>query len=186
MKELSLHLLDIAENSVAAGATELELSIAEEAGRLTMTVSDNGKGMSPELLAQVQDPFTTTRTTRKVGLGLPLLRLSAEQTGGSLSVTGKPGEGTVTTALFHTDHIDCPPLGDVAGALSVFLQGSPPTMETRFVHRVGEDSFLLDTRELRAVLGDIPLSEPQVVLWIMEHIKEQEALLSSKQRSAFP
>ena len=180
MKELSLHLLDIAQNSVTAGATELTLSLIEHSGVLTMTVADNGCGMTEEFLRQVMDPFTTTRTTRKVGMGLPLLRLSAEQASGSLQVESAPGVGTTTTALFHTHDIDCPPLGDLAGCLSLFLQGAPPTLETRYIHETDAGRFELDTRELKAILGDdVPLSTPDVVLWLQDYIAEHEAALTT-------
>ena len=110
MKDLSLHLLDVAKNSVAAGASHVAVTLEEdEAGWLTLTIADDGRGMSPEFLAQVTDPFTTTRTTRKVGLGLPLLRLTAEQTGGSLAIESALGAGTTVTARFQRRHLDCPP-----------------------------------------------------------------------------
>lgn len=180
MKELSLHLLDIAKNSVTAGATELELSLVEHGGELTMKVADNGRGMTPEFLKNVMDPFTTTRTTRKVGLGIPLLRLAAQQTGGDLDIQSAPGVGTTTTATFHTDHIDCPPLGDLAGSLSLFLQGAPDTMETRYIHETDAGRFELDTREIRAILGEeVPLSTPDVALWLRDYIAENEARLIS-------
>ena len=180
MKELSLHLLDIAQNSVTAGATELELSLVEHGGVLTMKVADNGCGMTPEFLKNVMDPFTTTRTTRKVGMGIPLLRLAAQQTGGDLEIRSAPGAGTTTTAVFHTDDIDCPPLGDLAGSLSLFLQGAPDTLETRYLHENEAGRFELDTRELRAILGDdVPLSAPDVALWLRDYIAENEAALTS-------
>ena len=106
MKELSLHILDIAQNSIAAGCTLLELSLTEREGLLTLVIADDGRGMSPDFLAAVTDPFTTTRTTRKIGLGLPLLRLAAEQTGGGLSIGSTVGVGTTVTACFRTDHIE--------------------------------------------------------------------------------
>ncbi len=117
MKELSLNLLDIAENSVKAGATLTRLTLVEEAGTLTLRVEDDGCGMSAETVRGVTDAFYTTRTNRPVGMGLPLLRLAAEQTGGSLSVVSRhrdshPADhGTAVTAVVHTDHIDCPPSG---------------------------------------------------------------------------
>ncbi len=180
LKEIALHLLDIAQNSVTAGATELTLSLAEHENILTMTVADNGRGMTADFLANVLDPFTTTRTTRKVGLGLPLLRLSAEQTGGSLAIESAPGMGTTTTAFFHLDHIDCPPLGDVAGTLALFLQGAPETLETRFIHETDHARFELDTREVRALLCGVPLSEPEVALWLRDYIAEQELHLEKE------
>ncbi len=179
MKELSLHLLDIAQNSVTAGATELELSLVEHGGVLTMTVADNGKGMTAEFLANVMDPFTTTRTTRKVGMGIPLFRMAAELTGGTLTIQSAPGVGTTTSATFHTNHIDCPPMGDLAGTLALFLQGAPEAMETRFFHETDRGRFELDTRELRSLLEGVPLSTPEVALWLRDYIGENEAALTS-------
>ena len=110
MKELSLHMLDIAQNSIAAGAGHMDLAVEETGGRIILTAADDGRGMPPELLATVADPFTTTRTTRKVGLGLPLLRMAAEMTGGHMDIESTLGVGTTVTAVFHAGHIDCPPL----------------------------------------------------------------------------
>ena len=180
MKELSLHLLDIAQNSVSAGATEVTLSLVEHDETLTMTVADNGRGMSPEFLSNVMDPFTTTRTTRKVGFGIPLLRLTAQQTGGDVTIESSLGVGTTTRAVFYTGHIDCPPLGDVAGTLALFLQGAPDTLETLYIHETDTGRFQLDTREIRAILGEgISLSEPDVALWLQGYIAENEARITS-------
>ena len=174
MKELSLHILDIAQNSISAGCSLLELTLAEAGGVLTLTVADDGRGMSPEFLAAVTDPFTTSRTTRKVGLGLPLLRMAAEQTGGSLAIESAPGVGTTVTAVFHTDHIDCPPLGDMAGTVSLLVQGAPD-IETVYTHSTARGSFTFDTREIREILGpDVPLSAGEVALWMKAYLQEQE------------
>ena len=181
MKEISLHALDIAQNSVTAGASNLDLRLEEDgAGVLTLTVIDDGRGMSPELLARVTDPFATTRTTRKMGLGIPLLRLSAEQTGGNVSIESTEGVGTTVRAVFHTDHIDCPPVGDMGSTVSLLVQGSAQ-MELRYTRRTPRGGFTLDTRELRAQLGpDVPLSEPEVALWIRDYVREQEREICEK------
>ena len=175
MKELSLHLLDVAQNSVSAGAGCIDLTLEEDGTRSwRLTIADDGCGMSPEFLAQVTDPFTTTRTTRKVGLGLPLLRMAAEQTGGGLSIESRVGEGTTVTALFYGGHIDCPPLGDLSGTVALLIQGAPD-VEWTWQHTTPKGSCTLDTRQLREILGpDVPLSEPSVVLWIGEYLQEQE------------
>ena len=152
MKELSLHILDIAQNSISAGCTRLELSLTEQDGQLTLVIGDNGRGMTPEFLSSVTDPFTTTRTTRKVGLGLPLLRMAAEQTGGSLAIESTVGVGTTVTARFCSGHIDCPPLGDMAGTVALLVQGAPE-VDTIYTHTTSRGSFTFDTREIRAVLG---------------------------------
>ena len=180
MKEIALHILDIAQNSVAAGAAHVDITLAEEGGDIALTIADDGRGMSPELLATVSDPFTTTRTTRKMGLGLPLLRLAAEQTGGSLDIESTLGVGTTVRAVFHTDHIDCPPVGDMGSTISLLVQGSPQ-MELRYTRRTPRGTFILDTRELRAQLGpDVPLTEPEVALWLRDYVREQEQEISQK------
>lgn len=181
MKEISLHVLDIAQNSITAGAAHLEIRLEEdEAGRLTVTVADDGKGMSPELLARVTDPFSTTRTTRKMGLGLPLLRLAAEQTGGSLSIESAEGVGTTVKAVFDTRHIDCPPAGDLGGTVSLLVQGAPD-LELRYIRRTPRGGFVMDTRDLRAELGpEVSLAEPEVALWVRDYVREQELEISPK------
>ena len=177
MKEIALHALDIAQNSTAAQANRLDISLSEGEGQISLTIADNGRGMSPQLLAQVSDPFTTTRTTRKMGLGLPLLRMAAEQTGGSLTIDSTQGVGTTVTALFRPDHIDCPPVGDMADTITLLLQGAPQ-LELHYTHAIEENAFQLTTEELRAQLGpEISLAEPEVILWIRDYLQEQEMLL---------
>ncbi len=175
MKELSLNLLDIVENSVKAGATLTEILLEQAGGALTFTVRDDGCGMDEETVRRVTDPFYTTRTTRAVGLGLPLLKLEAEQTGGTLSVqsdTDPLHHGTTVSAVFYTDHIDCPPLGDVIASLVTLIQGHPDT-DFLFTHRQGEQAVKLDTRELREVLGEVPLDSYEVLQWIEGYLREQ-------------
>ena len=180
MKELSLHLLDIAQNSVSAGARHIDLSLEEDGTRdCRMTVADDGRGMTAEFLAQVTDPFTTTRTTRKVGLGLPLLRLMAEQTGGHMEIESQVGVGTTVTALFKAGHIDCPPPGDLPSTVALLIQGAPE-VEWTYRHTTPKGSATLDTRELRDILGDVPLSEPAVTQWIREYLQEQEQAIATE------
>lgn len=177
MKEIALYTLDIAQNSITAQAKHLGVELVEEEGNITLTITDDGKGMSPELLARVSDPFTTTRTTRKMGLGLPLLRMAAEQTGGKLSIESTLGVGTTVKAVFRADHIDCPPVGDMPGSITLLLQGAPE-VELNYTHRVGAAQIGLATRQLREELGDgISLAEPEVILWVRDYLQEQEALL---------
>ena len=175
MKELSLHMLDIAQNSFAAGAAHVGLTVEEAGGWLTLTVADDGKGMSPDFLASVTDPFTTTRTTRKVGLGLPLLRMAAELTGGTLDIQSQLGRGTTVTARFRADHIDCPPLVDMAGTVSLLVQGLPDGVELVYTRRTPKGEFRLDTGEIREILGpDVPLSAPDVAQWVRGYADEGE------------
>ena len=176
MKELALHFLDIVKNSTAAGASLVRLSLTEtEDHTLTVVIADNGRGMSPEFLAAVSDPFTTTRTTRKVGMGIPLYRLTAEQTGGSVTLESEVGVGTTVTAVFHLDHLDCPPLGDFAGVAAMLIQGSPDA-DFLMTHTTPKGSYTLDTREMREMLGgNVPLDDPEVFLWLNGYLSEQEA-----------
>ena len=156
MKELSLNILDITENSVKAGATLTEISIEEDNDRFILTILDDGCGMTEETLKTVTNPFYTTRTTRKVGMGLPLLKLEAELTGGSLEITSKhfsefPEEhGTMVCAVFYKNHIDFTPLGDVVASITTLIQGHPDT-DFLFIHKTGDKEIRLDTRELLRV-----------------------------------
>lgn len=176
MKDLSLHVLDIVQNSITAGARDIDISLVEQGGALTMRITDNGRGMSPELLAQVTDPFTTTRTTRKVGLGLPLLRMSAEMTGGDMAVESALGVGTTVTARFAVGHIDCPPVGDMPDSISTLVQAAP-TVHFTYLHSRNGEAARMDTDELCAVLGEVPLDTPEVVLWLRDYLREQEEAL---------
>ncbi len=178
MKELSLNILDIAENSVKAGAKLTEISIVESEEKLILTITDNGCGMKKEFLETVTNPFSTTRTTRKVGLGLPLLKLEAEQTGGNLTVTSKhiseypDTHGTIVCAVFFKNHIDCIPLGDVVSSLTTLIQGHPE-IDFSFNHSFDDKTVSLKTSELRSVLEDVPLNSYDVIKWIEEYLKEQ-------------
>lgn len=179
MKELSLNVLDIAQNSVKARATLIDISIEETDDHMTIRISDNGCGMSRELLANVSDPFCTTRTTRKVGLGIPFFRLAAEQTGGSfnissVSVSDDPeNHGTVTTAVFRKKHIDFTPLGDIVSTVALLVQGSDG-YDVTFSHTLSDGrKIAADTREMREVLDGVPLSSPEVINWLKDFLTEQ-------------
>lgn len=177
MKELSLHILDVAKNSVKAGASLIEISVVTDtSGIMTVRISDNGCGMTDEVISRVTDPFYTTRTTRKVGLGLPLWRLAAEQTGGKMTITSsteKGSSGTVVEATFDTKSIDCMPMGDIISTVCVLIAGSPDK-DFLFTDTSEKRAVSLDTREMREVLGDgVSLALPEVQLWIAEYLKEQ-------------
>ena len=190
MKELALNILDIAENTVRAGAAHIEIAIADAGSRRTLTITDDGCGMDEALLGRVTDPFATTRTTRPVGLGLPLLKLAAEQTGGALAIASRrdtpggmePGEafaagsahGTRVTAAFDTAHIDCVPLGDLPATMMTLVQGNPNIDISLSLDLAGmAEPFRLDTAEMRQALGDdVPLDAPEVLLWLQESVAE--------------
>ncbi len=183
MKEISLNILDIAKNSTKAGASLTQILLDETEDTLTLIIKDNGCGMNAETLRGVCDPFYTTRTTRKVGLGIPLLKLSAEQTDGSFQIESKAQEefpedhGTIVTAVFNKNHIDFTPLGDVTFSVVTLIQGDPQ-VDFLYVHNTPKGTVSLDTRELKAQLGDeIPLNTYEVIVWISEYLKEQYAAL---------
>ena len=176
MKELSLNVLDITENSVKAGATLTEISILENSDTLTMIVKDDGCGMSEEILRTVENPFYTTR---KVGLGIPLLKMAAEMTGGSVKIvssTAPDNHGTTVTAVFYKNHLDFTPLGDIKETVVTLIQGHPDT-DFLFVHQTPLGEVKLDTRELRVVLEGVPLDTYEVIVWIKEYLNEQYELL---------
>ena len=178
MKELSLNVLDIAQNSIKARASLVEIYITETADTIKIIVSDNGCGMKQDFLLTVTDPFSTTRTTRKVGMGIPLLKLQAEQTGGEFSITSRhedefpKNHGTKTEALFYKNHIDMTPLGDIIATVVALIQCNPD-IDFLFEHRLENGEVTLDTREMREILGDIPLNNMEIIVWITENLREQ-------------
>lgn len=182
MKELSLNILDITENSVKAGATLTEISIIETEEILTLIIKDDGCGMSDEVLKTVENPFYTTRTTRKVGLGIPLLKMAAEMTGGNVKIvssTNAENHGTTVTANFYKNHLDFTPLGNIKETLTTLIQGHPDT-DFLFIHKTNLGEVKLDTRELRVVLEGVPLNTYEVIVWINEYLNEQYQLLENR------
>lgn len=167
-------MMDVAQNSVRAEASLVEITVEESDKKdlLVITISDNGCGMTEEQVRQVTDPFFTTRTTRKVGLGVPLFKMSAEQTGGSFSIRSQPGRGTRTQARYVKSHVDMTPLGDINSTISILIRCNP---DIDFVYMRTTDSgtFTLDTRELREVLQGVSLDTPDVVEWIEQFLEEQ-------------
>lgn len=179
MKELSLNILDIAQNSIKAGATLVDIRLTETKEFLTICIADDGCGMTDEVLMGVVNPFYTTRTTRKVGLGLPFLKQAAEQTGGEMKLTSRHiseeplNHGTEVVATFFKEHIDFTPLGDIESTLLTLLQGNP-NLDFCFLHSMEGREVSMDTRQIRAVLGDdIPLNSPEILDWIKQYIHEQ-------------
>ena len=185
MKELSLNVLDIAKNSVKVKATLIGIRLEETEETLTMTVTDDGPGMTKEILCGVIDPFYTTRSTRKVGMGIPLLKMAAEQTGGEVRIASRhvseypDTHGTEVVAVFHKNHIDFTPLGDIISTVTTLIQGSPE-IDFEFLHVSDRFRVTLDTRQLREILGEeIPLSSPEIIQWIAQYLGEQYENLSN-------
>ncbi len=178
MKELSLHILDIMQNSITAKATLIRLELEENVTDdfLEFKIIDNGCGMTKEQVSAVIDPFTTSRKTRKVGLGIPLLKTAAEQTGGWLSIESVKGEGTTLLARFGYSHIDRQPLGDMAETM-LGLITAYGDIDFVYTHKVNGKGYELDTRQMREMLGEVSFGEPAVMIWISEFLRENEEVL---------
>ncbi len=174
MRELSLNILDIAQNSIVAGATLTEIVVKENTKENTLLIGiyDNGCGMSEEQVKSVIDPFYTTRTTRKVGMGIPLFKMSAEQTGGSFKIESEKGVGTRIEAFFKTDSIDFTPLGDIASTI-VTIVSMNNDKEFLYKRVLDDKEFIFSTVEIKKLLDGVPLSEPSVMNWIEEYLNEQ-------------
>jgi hypothetical protein len=169
LRELSLHLLDIAENSIAAEANRISISVVEDSRTdlLQMSVEDNGCGMSSEMVARVVDPFTTTRTTRKVGLGIPLLKAAAEACNGYLIIESEPRKGTRLDVQFQRSHIDRMPIGDLVTTILNLVVTNP---QVNWIFQYGFDGkvFIFDDVEIKNELGDVPLTEPEILVCLKE------------------
>lgn len=171
MREISLHILDLLENSLEAGSTAVNLRIAENSqlDLLEIEVADNGRGMTREMVRNVTSPFCTSRKTRRVGLGLPLLAAACERCAGSLQIESTVGLGTKVRAVFQRSHIDLAPLGDIGSTvLSVALHQPPVAL--RYVHEVDGRMFVLDTAEIAGELGEVPMTHPSVLRWLRTYL----------------
>lgn len=180
MNDLSLHIIDILQNSISAGATLVTLRVEEDraADRMCITIADNGRGMTPEQVSKLSDPFFTSRTTRRVGMGIPLFRQTAEQSGGALTVESEPGRGTRVTAIFGWSNIDRPPLGNLANSFILTVTAHP---EMDFVLEYVYDGreYRFDTVEVKEALDGVPMNNPQIVMMLDEMVRENIADLKN-------
>ena len=173
MRELSLHILDIAQNSIKAEAECLRIVIIEDLqnDRLTIKIKDDGTGMDAETVKKVIDPFYTTRTTRKVGLGIPLFKISAEQCDGFFDIKSNLGQGTEITAVFKHSHIDRVPLGDMPETIITIINGCE-NMDLVYTHHYNNDTFTLNTKEIKKLLDGVPINNFDVIAWLRAYITE--------------
>lgn len=173
MKTIADHILDITENSISAGASRVEIKVyqSNKENYYQLIFIDNGKGMDKETVNRVIDPFYTSRTTRKVGMGIPLFKQNAEITGGSFVIQSKLGEGTLVQANFVLDSIDLIPQGDIADAI-VFLSATTPKVEFEFEYTTDKANYVFDTIEVKKVLGGVPMSNPEIRQYLKEMIDE--------------
>ena len=178
MRELSLHILDLLQNAVEAGASKIEIKIEEDlkTDEMVIEITDNGRGMSHELIEKVLDPFYTTRKTRHVGLGLPLFLEAARRCGGDLVIQSKLGKGTRVRATFRHSHIDRAPLGDMPPALLAILLSERP-VDLDYRHNVDSREFRFDSSEIRKELDTVPLTHPKVRNWLVHVLHEGELSL---------
>ena len=187
MRELSLHILDVVENGITAGGNCIWIEVDEERKKdqLKIVIRDNGRGMPVEKLKNIDNPFITTRTTRRVGLGLSLLATAARRCDGTMQVDSKPGKGTEITATFRFNHIDRAPLGDMAATITTLIMGNPE-IDFVYFHRIDGNEFSLDTREIRAEMEDLSLSDPVVIHHLTESIRSALKKLTSDKGDSEP
>lgn len=178
MHEISLHILDLVENSTGAGANRVTVTLEEnrQKDELRLRIEDNGRGMDAGLLSRIRDPFVTTRTTRKVGLGLPLMDMTTRMCEGGLRIDSEVGTGTTVEAVWRLGHLDRPPLGNMAATLKTILVVNPE-LRFRYRHTVEDRSFTLDSDEIRSALGGLPLTQPEVLEWLDEYLKGNLSIL---------
>ena len=174
MRELADNILDIAQNSISAGAslTTIEVAVSHEKNVVALRFEDDGCGMTPEFVAAVTQPFTTTRKTRKVGLGLPLLQMTARMTDGDFHIESEVGKGTCVSVSFGLDHIDRPPLGDVAGAWFTLVLMNPDT-DFLLIYDYDGNRFEFDTRVIRETVAPLALNEPEIAAWIKDCLYQE-------------
>ena len=184
MRELSLHILDVVENGITAGGNCIWIKVEEnrQADQLKIVIRDNGRGMPIEKLQNINDPFVTSRTTRRVGLGLSLLAAAAERCEGTVRVDTEPGKGTEVEATFRHSHIDRAPLGDMAATVTTLIIGNPG-IDFVYSHRIDGQEFSLDTREIRTEMEDLSLSDPIVIHHLTESIRSSLKELTSHKDS---
>ncbi len=184
MNELSLHILDLVQNSITAGANLITIEITEslDDDLLTIIITDNGCGMDDEFLSRVTTPFTTTRTTRKVGLGIPMFMQAAQMCGGEFKISSELTVGTCIGATFKLSHIDLAPLGDIIGTMLVLINGAADDLNFKLTMKRNDkrnkNEFIFDTQEIRTAVDDLPLNLPEILEWITEYLKEGIASLN--------
>ena len=174
MQDLSLHILDIVENATQAGATLIEIHVSEDINKdlLKITIKDNGRGMDAVMAKRVKDPFMTTRTTRRVGMGIPLLEQAAKETGGNLLIISEPGKGTEVVATFQESHIDRRPVGDMGATLATLIMGNPD-LDFMYYSNLDGEEIEVDTQSIRAELnGTIGINDPAIINLIKDLFKK--------------
>ncbi|HWR09658.1 ATP-binding protein [Sporomusa sp.] len=178
MRELSLHILDLVQNSLEAGAMIVKLEIVEDlaADVMLIRVADNGRGMDEKLRQLVIDPFVTTRITRRIGLGLPLMDMSSKRCDGYLKIDSTPGQGTIIQAKYRHSHLDRPPLGNMVETIKTILVANP-TLDFLYHHTVNDRTFTVSSREIADILDGASLTQPEILIWLHEYLSDNIANL---------
>lgn len=173
MQDFSLHILDLAENSITAGAKRIEIKVVEDSKKnlLTIEIKDDGEGMSEDMVKKVLDPFVTTRTTRRVGLGLSLFAQAARSCNGEVTVDSEPGKGTRLVGTFQLSHIDLKPWGSMVDTLITLIVGNPET-DFFYQHLKGAFKYTLDTEVIKKELGEVPVSNPEVINLLRSDLRD--------------
>ncbi len=174
MQDLSLHILDIVENSMQAGATKIEITVNEDLinNLLKIKIKDNGKGMDKKTLKKVLDPFYTTKTVRRVGLGLSLFAQTVKEAEGKIEIKSKKGKGTVVEAIMKYNHIDRKPLGNICDTIMSLIATKGTFIDFIYEHCKNNNYFIFDTREIKDLLNGIPINHPKVIKFLRQKIKE--------------
>lgn len=174
MQDLAMHVLDIAYNSIRGKGKNISIDLLNSVNenRIEISIEDDGCGMSEEQLKHVTDPFYTTRTTRKIGLGVAFFKELADQCEGQFSISSKVDQGTKIAVSLKKDHWDTPPWGDLAGSLSTLIQADP-LIDYVITYRSDSNTICIDTKEIKAILGDVSINEPDIILWVQDYIKQQ-------------
>ncbi|QVK18730.1 sensor histidine kinase [Mycoplasmatota bacterium] len=172
MRDISMHVLDIVMNSIHAKASLIEITITEKKETLTLVIKDNGSGMTKGMLENVKDPFCTTRKTRHVGLGIPLLYQNVKNTGGVFNITSNINEGTIIEAIFNKNHIDCIPLGNMNETI-LSLIALEPDIDFIYTRIKNQNQYVLNTQEIKGVLRGVSINEPEVINWLKEDLLQQ-------------
>lgn len=171
MREISLHILDVAENALRANAKLLEISVVQDSNLLTVVIEDDGDGMEEDFLKSVTSPYVTTREGKIVGLGIPLFKEAAELSGGSFKITSRAGVGTKVVATFKVDAVNRPPLGNIADTIIAVIGGLGDA-ELQFKYVTKEKTFVLDTRSIKKELNGLPVDAPEVLVFLRDMISE--------------
>ena len=178
LRDISLHILDLAQNSVKARAKRIDIGLFADSvsGKLTVSIEDDGCGMSREFLARVEDPFTTSRTTRKVGMGIPFFKLACVQSGGDFTILSEEGKGTKLSGTMDIDNIDRLPLGNLGDTVKLLIMQSPDVRLVVTLFANGQEETV-DTDEIKAQLGDVPITELEILAWIEDFINENVSII---------